>query len=753
MDATNETLPSMASKLTTDTRGEATMNVKLRSLQQKALVMQDKLIQRIPDLVHFFVNIPFAEENLVIPFLPIRCFRMFDIFSGEIPASGRMSDVFSFLSSGSTNDVRGKHYFSETGLECYAQASVVGLKRFLERFGFSYDVPILSLVPTPALWTSSSLAAMIDMFSGCGFRIEYCNVDCDIGELISKLSQVGEEAIVFGTSFHHVWVQRLAQQNSVANIFSGKRLGIVDTGGTKGRTEVFSQQDILNFSRSVYGESVEICFLSEYGMCELASQAWALENPHKNLFACNQTLFPFVLDAGFQRFVDTGDVGFLAFGDAINTDSYPFVITEDLGKVHPSIVEHGDTLGVFSIEGRAPDASLKGCSLNVRQAPLASSSSSSSSYRSSHRASLDSSGQSSRSVLQRLGFARFSMAKAFEGDIFSRVRFNLGQSGWSEADLVGLQSAMRGWNELSKGSLARFRNSSRERVAHVVASANIPITWLLPAVAAAWMGFRDFHINLPTLRGDDPFSEGIISQIQSLVECCSIELAPMKIHLHTRRLAHPDEFGADILLVFGSDATCRVFREMQPHYHSRILTFGDVWNSMDCGTLSSENVANIASETAQICASWRGRGCLTPIVLFLDSVGAQSDSCVKKQFAADLSSKLSTCFSLYDNTNDSLFLHATDMMEVKARLAGQGFNSVDCVFQNPGAWIVDASQLNCPWELPLRSGGSGLVFLLDSDKKKSAELSWLSTYNTRPIITDAHMGKTWFDWLSLYFKS
>jgi hypothetical protein len=71
------------------------------------------------------------------------------------------------------------------------------------------------------------------------------------------------------------------------------------------------------------------------------------------------------------------------------------------------------------------------------------------------------------------------------------------------------------------------------------------------------------------------------------------------------------------------------------------------------------------------------------------------------------------------------------------------------LFHEERAWVVDLVGAQRPWEFPLKSGGSGLVYLIDNSKKKIAKLAWLGAYDCSPKISSEHMGKTWFDWLSL----
>jgi hypothetical protein len=288
--------------------------------------------------------------------------------------------------------------------------------------------------------------------------------------------------------------------------------------------------------------------------------------------------------------------------------------------------------------------------------------------------------------------------------------------------------------------LKRYQNGARGKVAQIVASANIPITWVLPALAAAWLGYREFHINMPTMRADDAFSADVNARIEDLVGVLRPELFPMELSLHPRRMAHPDEFGADVVVVFGSDATCETFAQMQPFVRAKILPFGDVWNALEV-----ENDEAGVALAAEACTAWRGRGCLTPAAIFMNENNLKIS-----EFCENLAGRISRQISAEALRGPQIgdrFLHSANLVEIRARLKSQGVLPESVIHSAPGSWVVNLANAPRPWEFPIRTAGSGLVFVLSSSQRSAPELAWLNFYNCFPRLQTPHMGKTWFEWL------
>jgi hypothetical protein len=364
----------------------------LQDLLKKIREQKQKLIALNPKLKHFFVEIEIPRLGPV-DFLPIRSFRDFCLFTGN-PSP----DNTTFLSSGSTNEKRAHHIFSPERLKFYAEKSTENFLSFLNQHGFDRNTAIVSLIPPPDIWKDSSLARMISMLKDWGFKIQYVDVENHPESIMSSpvfcldpaveprgdMVEPRGDMIVFGTTFHHFLVAEfvssrdpllsscdpllssrdplLSSRGSTAGSMPFHKLAIIDTGGTKGRMITHSLSETQEILRSAYGNPKTFLFLSEYGMCELGSQAWSTQEIHDGTFSAANTLFPFSICLKNRCALPLQEKGFLGFIDLVNLEeSYPAIITEDIGAITD------EDNRVFRFYHRAPNASIKGCSLNVKE--------------------------------------------------------------------------------------------------------------------------------------------------------------------------------------------------------------------------------------------------------------------------------------------------------------------------------------------------------------------------------------------------
>lgn len=125
---------------------------------------------------------------------------------------------------------------------------------------------------------------------------------------------------------------------------------IVDTGGSKGYERDVPRNDVLATYRRVLGMGPDQV-VNEYGMTELASQAYARgDGPHRQ----PPWLRTMVWNLATDREVEAGEVGCLRFVDLANLGSVAAIQTEDVGRVRDGGIE---------LLGRAPGATTRGCSL------------------------------------------------------------------------------------------------------------------------------------------------------------------------------------------------------------------------------------------------------------------------------------------------------------------------------------------------------------------------------------------------------
>lgn len=687
--------------------------------------------------------------------MPIRGFRLAQTYrGGELPRT-------EFLSSGSTQSVRARHAFSAAALQVYARDSTQAFVTFLEEQGLGCHTPVLSCVPTPSQWPTSSLAAMLAFFEQGGLpllRVDVETTDFSAQRFLTSLATAARtdngRVVVFGTSVHHILVARAlaahrthnkAQTKAQTNnpLSDVKKLLVVDTGGTKGRTESYSQKEFLALLRTCYEPLCETLVLgSEYGMCELASQAYAVLP--EGLFTCNPGLKACAVDLRQRRILPPGEVGFLAFEDARNTESETLVVTEDLGWVDPQ--------GRFKLLGRAPDATLKGCSLNVKSGFLFD----------ARRAQGALAHTPPRAQPSAPGHTPSAWSAA---RIENRLR-TMGVSSFLLEDLrPALQSVEAHWPQVLKqraasGATALSTHTKAPSLC-VVSSANVPVVFLYPMVHAWALGCEQFDLKLPSLRPDD----ALATRVRGLQEALVDTIAPLFEGMSVSKSSHIDFEGEphplQRYLVFGTDSTCSLFEKQ---FGKKVAALGDVTNALD---LCSHTWPHASSELAEACLRFFGRGCLTPVAAFVDSTFDANTFAeqLSRQFLERLRKEGSDAEKLANS------MHAQDVLEICYLIAQAGHaNPRACLHEKAAAWVVDLRDApqhfhfqNMPWTL----GGSGLVFLLPSwarevcltrqegqegkmeDNKGGAPLS---LFPTNPGVMEPHLSEAWQSRLKRLFS-
>lgn len=684
----------------------------LTEILQKMMKQKQNLITLNPKLPYFFTDIfiPTSEVNTTIPFLPIRCFRDFNIHSGHHSASDT-----TFYSSGSTNNIQAKHIFNAERLELYAKNSCKSFADFLTFHNLKHDIPIISLIPPKNIWSKSSLAAMIDMFKQGGFSVTYCDVESDCSHLIEILKQENfiDNILVFGTTFHHLIVTEYVIKNNLTKIFKGKKLAIVDTGGTKGRTQNFTLQETTKLFKNAYGNPEEFLFLSEYGMCELGSQAWSIKNIHDGTFKCNATLTPLVIDLKTMKTLREGEYGFLAFFDLINMDSWPTIITEDIA----CIIDTSE--GIFHLQSRAPDATLKGCSLNVKDTFF---------FLNIPTPEIE---NNNNNVEEK--------TKIFTSpqDIHKFIQ-NLNPNIWTPYCWSDLAESLMSWNDIN----TNISQSLNDKNILIICSANIPITWLYPARIASLMGAKNIHIKLPSLRNDDIFASKVRAKIEDLVEKLSPYFLPTRIKVEKDRAISKNYNDFDFVIVFGSDATVATFSKLLNGTKTKLIPQGDVKNSL------LVNLHYSPLDVAKLCSLWHGRGCLTPICLFIAERSEDQIEEWVREFHSILENSFSERFKEEGIT--AKYLHDTQLLYTKAIIKNLGLEMEKSVFSGNFAHVFNLSSLTkeeiMHSRLDFSFGGCGFVYVLNASLSNT--FPQLSHEKITPSLTDKHGGKTWEKWLS-----
>jgi len=308
------------------------------SFEDKALAIfyfqatENKIYKKYLDYLGVHPEDIFSIKD--IPFLPISFFKTHKVLCDAYPVE-RV-----FKSSG-TGKQRSTHYIVDSKL--YRSSFI---RNFETSYGALDEICILGLLPNYQENPDSSLLFMmndlIEMTAVNGS--EYLNwEDEDLVSKLKKANQSNLKTILVGVSFA---LLDLAEQEQIdlSNIV------IMETGGMKGRRKELTRAELHDRLKVSFGVDK---IHSEYGMCELLSQAYSFGNgifttPSWMKIITRPILAPF-------NDMEFGKSGIVKVIDLANIYSCSFIETADIGKVYED--------GSFEIMGRTDNSDLRGCNL------------------------------------------------------------------------------------------------------------------------------------------------------------------------------------------------------------------------------------------------------------------------------------------------------------------------------------------------------------------------------------------------------
>ena len=276
-----------------------------------------------------------ADEPL---YLPIKCYASHLIKTGLRPHEQV------FLSSGTTSTNRSQHAIDS--LQDYYRRCQ---DCFEELNGSIDDYVHLAFLPFYQKNRNSSLIYMIDSFvkrsskNGSKFITQ-------MGDLKLALDGINRrtKTIVWTVTYGLI---------DFANAFPGdyERVTFIETGGMKGRRKEQARSEIHGYAKTrLEGATIS----SEYGMCELSSQAYF----KKGRFYCPKGMTVAIRDIYDPKvFLPSGKRGIICVADLYNIQSCCFIETEDLG------IKYED--GGFEIIGRLDQSAVRGCNLMYEHEP------------------------------------------------------------------------------------------------------------------------------------------------------------------------------------------------------------------------------------------------------------------------------------------------------------------------------------------------------------------------------------------------
>jgi hypothetical protein len=288
-----------------------------------------------------------------IPPVPATAFKYFDFVSAPAERSGADPDAV-FETSGTTHGTqrRGRHVVPREGLyrasfyHPFREAVLPDVER----------LPVVSLIPSPALAPRSSLSWMVGMaVEEFGDGAEWL-VDAHGGwraDAFDLLREVRAPVLMLGTALSFVHLLERVSEGEV-RLPEGSR--IMETGGFKGARRSVARHELYAAIAAHTGVP-ERRIVNEYGMTELLSQLYELvltDGPEaQGWHVAPPWLRVRVLDPTSLEERVEGEEGIIAFLDLANLGSVSHVLTEDVGVVE------GDRLRLL---GRVPGSEPRGCS-------------------------------------------------------------------------------------------------------------------------------------------------------------------------------------------------------------------------------------------------------------------------------------------------------------------------------------------------------------------------------------------------------
>jgi hypothetical protein len=275
-----------------------------------------------------------------IPFLPISFFKTHQVICLLD------SDLNYFESSGTSGQFNAKHYYRDLNL--YHQSIELSFRHF---FG-NKKYTIVGLLPHYLERQHSSLVAMVRHWMQMNEQEEYFFLH-DFKKLTDCLDEnSNQDILLIGISFALLDFVEYINQNlklKTPDIYRDLKLTIIETGGMKGSRPEIAKEELVNILQNSFPQAK---IISEYGMCELFSQAYSDTELWFNTPPWMKVL---VGDINDPRLVGEQGRGPAKIIDLANINSCSFIETQDLIDLKSN--------GQFQILGRINQADMRGCSL------------------------------------------------------------------------------------------------------------------------------------------------------------------------------------------------------------------------------------------------------------------------------------------------------------------------------------------------------------------------------------------------------
>lgn len=274
-----------------------------------------------------------------------------DTFKHATPPSSLPPELrnTTFMTSGTTGEVRGQHHFRSTELyetsilECWKQLDLPA------------PTNLLILTPPPAQAPHSSLSHMMEVL-----REEYCPeavylIDHDTLDSapLFDATEKDQPITLLGTALAFLNLFEILDQPLQLPAGSWA----METGGYKGSGRSLTKEQLYALFKTHLGLAEDHIW-NEYSMTELSSQFYTrgIGKPH----VAPHWVKIRVLDPETDQQVAAGEMGYLVIYDLANIDSVLALRTQDLAIYHD---QHS-----FTLIGRDPSALPRGCSRSIDEA-------------------------------------------------------------------------------------------------------------------------------------------------------------------------------------------------------------------------------------------------------------------------------------------------------------------------------------------------------------------------------------------------
>ncbi|WMJ73584.1 acyl transferase [Cytophagaceae bacterium ABcell3] len=265
-----------------------------------------------------------------IPFLPVSLFKHHKVITGA-----NVSEFF-FMSSGTSETGRSRHYLHD--LDFYRKVSQ---HIFEQQYGAISNIRLICLLPSYQENPHSSLIFMADnlikkAMPGSG----YVKTSQDTIAIVRESLDEGVQPVLLGVTFALL---------EMAERFSQDLHGLImiETGGMKGRRKELIREELHQILCDAFHlDQIH----SEYGMCELLSQAYSLR---EGLFSTPPWMKVLLREVNDPFSLSQKGAGGINIIDLANVDSCAFIETMDIGRYRQ---------GKFEVLGRFDNSDIRGCS-------------------------------------------------------------------------------------------------------------------------------------------------------------------------------------------------------------------------------------------------------------------------------------------------------------------------------------------------------------------------------------------------------